>query len=66
MVQIKNSISYYTEHQNEGIFFVHKFQPNPRYLPATINYENYDIVKKKKQLIELWLMGISAEGVAHK
>ncbi|KYN03208.1 hypothetical protein ALC62_05954 [Cyphomyrmex costatus] len=36
--QVQNAISYYAEQQNEGIFLVSKFQPDPKHKTAAIRY----------------------------
>lgn len=41
--QIKNAISYFTEHQREGTFLVQKFQPDRRHKTAAVNYDDYGI-----------------------
>ena len=39
--QINNSMSYYAEHQNEGIFLVHKFEPPMKNRKAGLDFEKY-------------------------
>jgi len=39
--QIRNTISYYAEHQKEGTFLVQKFKPNPRHPTAALDYTRY-------------------------
>ncbi|KYN03209.1 hypothetical protein ALC62_05955, partial [Cyphomyrmex costatus] len=41
--QVQNAISYYAEQQNEGIFLVSKFQPDPKHKTAAIRYTDFNI-----------------------
>ncbi|EZA59403.1 hypothetical protein X777_00485 [Ooceraea biroi] len=50
--QIRNAISYYAEHQKEGIFLVQKFYPRPKHPSAALNYEKYGISVEEPTLIK--------------
>lgn len=52
--QIKNAVSYYTEHQKDGLFLVQKFNPNRRHPSAAVNYENYGISVQQPMLIKAY------------
>lgn len=53
--QINNVLSYYAEHLNEGIFLVHKFEPNARQRTANINYAQYSIRIKDPLLVKAYM-----------
>ncbi|RLU15916.1 hypothetical protein DMN91_011673 [Ooceraea biroi] len=50
--QIRNAISYYAEHQKEGIFLVQKFHPRPKHPSVALNYEKYGISVEEPTLIK--------------
>lgn len=63
--QIRNATSYYTKHQKEGLFLVQKFNPNRRYPPAAVNYENYGNVVEQPNLIKAYMKSRYRGGKNH-
>lgn len=53
--QIKNALSYYAQHQQENIFLVQKFQPNPRNPLSKLNYANFGITVTDPLLVKAYM-----------
>ncbi|KYN23462.1 hypothetical protein ALC57_04098 [Trachymyrmex cornetzi] len=63
--QIQNAISYYAEHQNEGIFLVSKFQPDARHRTAAIRYTDFNITIQDPILIKAYMKSRYRGGKHH-
>jgi len=63
--QIRNAISYYAEHQKEGIFLVQKFNPRPKHPSAALNYEKYGISVEEPTLIKAHMKSRYRSGKYH-
>lgn len=64
--QINNAISYYAEHQKEGIFLVQKFEPNPRhYRTSDLDYVNHGIVIIDPLLVKAYMKSRYRSGKNH-
>lgn len=61
----RNAISYYAEHQKEGIFLVHKFNPRPKHPSAALNYEKYGISVEEPTLIKVHMKSRYRSGKYH-
>lgn len=53
--QIRNAISYYAQHQKDGIFKVHKFEPNPRNRISALDYASHGINVKDPVLVKAYM-----------
>lgn len=53
--QINNAISYYAQHQKDGIFLVQKFEPNPRYRIAVLDYASFGINVSDPMLVKAYM-----------
>lgn len=63
--QINNAASYYAEHQKEGIFLVHKFDPPRRHPTATLDYAKYAIAVTDPLLIKAYMRSRYRNGKHH-
>lgn len=63
--QIENARSYYSQHQKEGIFLVHKFEPPTRHPTARIKYNQYDIIVQDPLLVKGYMKSRYRGGVKH-
>ncbi|KYN07091.1 hypothetical protein ALC62_01947 [Cyphomyrmex costatus] len=63
--QIQNAISYYAEHQNEGIFLICKFQPNRKHKTSAIKYNEFDITIQDPVLIKAYMKSRYRSGKHH-
>lgn len=63
--QIRNAISYYAEHQKEGIFLVRKFEPNPRHPTAALVYARYGISVENPLLVKAYMKSRYRSGKHH-
>lgn len=53
--QINNAISYYAQHQKDGIFLVQKFEPNPRYRISVLDYASFGINISDPMLVKAYM-----------
>lgn len=53
--QIKNAISYFAQHQKDGIFLVQKFDPKPRYRISSLDYASHGIVISDPLLVKAYM-----------
>lgn len=53
--QIKNAISYYAQHQKDGIFLVQKFEPDSRSRISALDYANHGINISDPLLVKAYM-----------
>lgn len=63
--QLKNAVSYYAEHVEEGIFLVQKFNPNARHRTSNLDYTTHGINVADPLLIKAHMKSRYRSGKSH-